>query len=66
MATDVGLILHNLLAFYDFTGKTVVAVGAGGGQLAGYGFQAKRVIAVDRDPAAMDQLKAVSSRLGLG
>ncbi len=65
MATDVGRILENLLAFYDFKGKTVVAVGAGGGQLAGYGRPAKRVIAVDRDPAAMDKLKESSQRLGL-
>jgi len=65
MATDVGRILENLLAFYDFTGKTVVAVGAGGGQMAGYGFRAKRVIAVDRDTAAMDQVKTVSRELGL-
>lgn len=65
MATDVGRILDNLLTFYDFGGKTVVAVGAGGGQLAGYGRPAKRVIAVDRDPTAMDKLKEASQRLGL-
>lgn len=65
MATDVGRILENLLAFYDFTGKTIVAVGAGGGQLAGYARPAKRVIAVDRDPAAMDKLKQCSQQLGL-
>jgi len=65
MVTDVGRILDNLLAFYDFGGKTVVAVGAGGGQLAGYSRPAKRMIAVDRDPAAMDKLKEASQRLGL-
>jgi predicted RNA methylase len=65
MATDLDRILANLLAFYDFTGKEVLAVGAGGGQLAGYASPAKRVIAVDRDPAAMDKLKEASERLGL-
>ena len=65
MATDVGRILDNLLAFYDFGGKTVIAVGAGGGQLAGYGRPAKRVVAVDRDAAAMDKLKESSRQLGL-
>lgn len=65
MATDLEHILSNLLGFYDFAGKTVVAVGAGGGQLAGYARPAKKVIAVDRDPAAMDKLKEASQRLGL-
>jgi predicted RNA methylase len=65
MATDIETILDNLLAFYDFGGKTAIAVGAGGGQLAGYGRAAKRVIAVDRDPAAMDKLKESCQRLGL-
>jgi hypothetical protein len=32
MATDLNLIITNLLAFYDFTNKTIVSVGAGGGQ----------------------------------
>jgi ubiquinone/menaquinone biosynthesis C-methylase UbiE len=65
MATDVERILENLLAFYDFRGKTVIAVGSGGGQLAGYGRAAGKVIAVDRDAAAMDKLKESSRRLGL-
>lgn len=66
MATDTERILERLLAFYEFSGKTVVAVGAGGGQLAGYAATAKRVIAVDRDRAAMEQLREASGRLGLG
>lgn len=66
MAADVERILGNLLDFYDFSGKTVVAVGAGGGQLAGYGRAARKVIAVDRDAVAMEQLKESSGRLGLG
>jgi predicted RNA methylase len=64
VATDLGQIVANLLAFYDFTGRTVVAVGAGGGQLAGYARRARRVIAVDRDEAAMERLAARVRKLG--
>lgn len=65
MATDIARILANLLAFYDLSGKSVVAVGAGGGQLAGYGRVASRVIAVDRDHAAMEQLRTAVAAQGL-
>ncbi len=65
MATDIGLILKNLLDFYDFGAKTVVAVGAGGGQLAEYARPAQKVVAVDRDAAALKQLRAAAARLGL-
>jgi SAM-dependent methyltransferase len=65
MATDIGQILKNLCDFYDFSGKNVVAVGAGGGQLAEYGRFARKVVAVDRDAAAMDQLRAAAARHGL-
>lgn len=58
MATDLAQIVANLLGFYDFTGKTVVAVGAGGGQLVEYARPAGRVIAIDKDEAAVDQLEA--------
>jgi len=33
VATDIGQIVANLLAFYDVANKTVIVVGAGGGQL---------------------------------
>lgn len=65
MATDIGQILKNMHDFYDFSGKNVVAVGAGGGQLAEYGRLAHKVVAVDRDAAAMEQLRAAATRLGL-
>lgn len=65
MATDVERILENLLAFYDFCGKSVIAVGSGGGQLAGYGRAAGKVIAVDRDTAAMDKLRESCQQLGV-
>lgn len=65
MATDVGLILQRLLAFFDFSGKSVLAVGAGGGQLAEYARPMRRVLAVDRDLAAMKKLQEAAVRLGL-
>lgn len=65
MATDIAQVLDNLLAFYDFSGKSVIAVGAGGGQLAGYGRVASRVVAVDCDQSAMDQLRKTVAALGV-
>ncbi len=65
MSADVGLILQRLLAFYDFSGKSALAVGAGGGQLAGYARPMHKVLAVDRDLAAMQQLKESAVRMGL-
>ena len=65
MATDVALILKNLLEFHDLSGKHVLAVGAGGGQFAAYGREARLVTAVERDPAAMESLRTAVLRLGL-
>jgi ubiquinone/menaquinone biosynthesis C-methylase UbiE len=65
MATDLGQIVRNLAAFYDFAGKTVVDVGAGGGQLVEYARAAARVIAVDRDAAALQRLAARLAECGL-
>ncbi|MGD8897605.1 MAG: hypothetical protein PVJ73_16355 [Acidobacteriota bacterium] len=65
MAADIEAILRNLLASYDFADKTLVAIGAGGGQFAGYGSVARRVIAVDSDAAAIAQLAARVAELGL-
>lgn len=57
MATDIALILRRLEAFYAFDGKTVLHVGAGGGQFIAYAARAGRVVAVDPDPEAVDRLK---------
>ncbi len=57
MATDINKIIANLLEFYDFNNKTIVTVGAGGGQLIEYGRISKHVIAVDYDREALDKLK---------
>jgi len=56
MATDVELVLENLVRFYPFDGKVMISVGAGGGQLAGCGRAARKVIAVDSDAAALGAL----------
>jgi len=61
VATDLEAIVRSLVTFYDFAGKTVVSVGAGGGQLVEYARQAHRVIAVDQDAAAIERL---AMRLG--
>ena len=65
MATDVGLVVRNLLDFYPFAGKTVVSVGAGGGQLVEYGRAARRVVAVDGDGEALRRLSGVLVTKGL-
>ncbi len=57
MATDIQKLLSNLKRFYDFSGKTIISVGAGGGQLIEYGRTAKQVYAVDNDLAAIEILK---------
>ncbi len=65
MATDVGAVLDNLLRFYQFEDKVMLAVGAGGGQLAGYARVASKVIAVDPDPAALVALLDRARQLGI-
>lgn len=65
MATDVMQIVENLLRFYDFNNKTIVSVGAGGGQFVEYGRTAKAVIAIDNDSHALDMLKVILEKKGL-
>jgi hypothetical protein len=65
MATDYGKLIANLLAFYDFAGKTVIAVGAGGGQMIEYARAAGHVLALDSDPAALDKLREKLRAAGL-
>lgn len=65
MATDVARIIQNLIDFYDFTAKEIISVGAGGGQLVEYARGARRVIAVDSDPAAIERLNAALAKAGL-
>jgi hypothetical protein len=65
MATDYAALLANLLAFYEFDDKAMISVGAGGGQLAGYGRAARKVIAVDPDGAALAALAERTRALGI-
>lgn len=65
MATDIGKLIANLHAFYDFRDKIVVSIGAGGGQLIEYGRPAERVFAVDNSAEALAKLRESLSRSGL-
>lgn len=65
MATDLGRIVASLGGFYDFGGKTLVAVGAGGGQLIEYARPARAVVAVDKDETAIRRLEARAGERGL-
>ena len=65
MAADIHQLIANLLAFYDFRDKTVLSVGAGGGQFIEYGRAARKVVAVDNSKEALAALKESLSRAGL-
>jgi predicted RNA methylase len=65
MPADYQRMIATLLAFFDFTGKTVLDVGGGGGQLAGFGRAAGRVLALDVDPAALETLRGNLRTAGL-
>lgn len=56
MTTDARQIARNLGEFYDFAGRTVIDVGAGGGQLIDYARGARNVVAVDSDAEALARL----------
>jgi predicted RNA methylase len=58
MATDLRELTENLIRFYDFTGKTVLYVGAGGRQLLNPSVGTKKLIAVDQDVESLKELKA--------
>jgi ubiquinone/menaquinone biosynthesis C-methylase UbiE len=65
MAADYKTFIANLLAFYDFTDKTVIAVGGGGGQLIEYGRAAGKVLAVDNSAPALEKLRENLKAAGL-
>ncbi len=65
MATDIAAILRDLESCYDFTGKTVIHVGAGGGQFIGYAGKAAGVLGVDPDAAAVERLHSAIRERGL-
>lgn len=59
MAADYTLMIRNLLKFYDFKDKTMICIGAGGGQFIGYSQPPKKIIAIDQDTGALEQLRLV-------
>ncbi|RXQ95707.1 class I SAM-dependent methyltransferase [Ancylomarina salipaludis] len=65
MVKDIQQIIQNLLNFYDFQNKTVVSVGAGGGQFIAYAQVARHVIAIDNDKNALNKLEENLSMNGL-
>ena len=63
MATDYRKLMTELHAFYDFTEKIVLFVGAGGGQLLDPTVKPKTLVAIDQDAAALAELeKHVAAR----
>lgn len=56
MATDISSVIKSLNSFYDFCGKDIIHVGAGGGQFLEYARNARKVIAVDNDALALEIL----------
>ena len=58
MAVDLRELTENLLHFYDFRGKVVLFVGAGGRQLLDPSAGTRRLIAIDQNAEALNQLKA--------
>lgn len=57
MAADYAFLTKNLRDFYDFAGKVVLLVGAGHGQLLDPAVSARKLIAIDRDPAALREFQ---------
>jgi hypothetical protein len=57
MATDYARLSLNLSNFYDFTGKVVLYIGAGGRQLLAPTVRTRKSIAIDRDAEALQRLK---------
>lgn len=57
MATNYAKLSDDLRRFYDFTGKVVLFVGAGGRQLLDPGTPVKKLVAIDKDVDALRELK---------
>ncbi|HEY4933878.1 MAG TPA: methyltransferase domain-containing protein [Terriglobales bacterium] len=58
MAVDLRELTENLLRFYDFRDKVVLFVGAGGRQLLDPSAGTRKLIAIDQDEEALNQLKS--------
>ena len=64
MATDYAKLSRDLSRFYDFTGKVVLYVGAGGRQLLAPSVRIGKWIAIDKDAEALHQLKTEAASQG--
>jgi len=58
LAIDYAKLTENLSRFYNFTGKVVLFIGAAGRQLLDPSTRVKKLVAIDKDAAALQQLKA--------
>lgn len=65
MATDIDAIIRNLENFYDFNDKSVIHVGAGGGQFIEYAARARSVLGVDPDQESVERLQSAVKEKGL-
>ncbi len=65
MAADYARMVAELQAFFDFTGKVVILVGAGAGKFIDACRGAKRLIAVDRDAEVLGQFERAIRVRGL-
>jgi tRNA A58 N-methylase Trm61 len=65
VATDIQRVIENLLAVYDFSGRTIIAVGGGGGQFIEYGRSARHILALDNDAEAIRKLRENLKKAGL-
>jgi hypothetical protein len=65
MAADYKQMERNFRQFYDFSGKTVIGVGAGGGPFTDLICEARKLIVIDKDPAAIRQWEARIAAEGL-
>jgi predicted RNA methylase len=65
MTTPYQPLIEGLRRFYDFSGKTMLLVGAGSGRLLDPAVKAEKIIAIDRDPEALARLKANLAAKGI-
>jgi hypothetical protein len=65
MAADYKQMEQNFREFYDFSGKTVGGVGAGGGPFTDLVCESRKLIVIDKDPAAIRQWEARVAAGGL-
>ncbi len=65
LATDYAKLTENLGRFYDFTDKVVLFIGAAGRQLLEPSARMKKLIAIDKNVEALQQLKGDIKAKGL-